>query len=119
MQIYYPANYTGPRSFPVEPEGYGFTITLSHGVIIEFTQTAVGCFDYDDDGQWDKPCNEQDNTTYSVQIYVKTGEPIITITVTWQPPYSGHTKTYRLDRSINLADYDDPKIHPDHTSQQR
>ena len=118
VQIYYPANYNGPRRLQGDPEGYGFSITLSDGVIAEFAQTAVGCHDYDRDGQWDRPCNEKDQSTYSVQIYIETGEPIVKITVTWQPPYSGRTATYTLDRSINLARYDDPKFHPDHTSQE-
>ncbi|MYG00425.1 cadherin repeat domain-containing protein [Candidatus Poribacteria bacterium] len=119
VQIYYPANYNGPRKLREDPAGYGFAVTLSDGFIKDFAQTAVDCWDYNDDGIYDKPCNETDNATYSVQIYVKTGEPIITITVTWQPPYSGRTATYTLDRSINLAKYDDPKYHEDHTSQQR
>ncbi|MDE0634712.1 MAG: hypothetical protein OXI43_02495 [Candidatus Poribacteria bacterium] len=119
VQIYYPANYNGPRKLREDPEGYGFSISLNHGKIKDFAQTAADCFDYDDDGQWDRPCNKKDNATYSVQIYVQTDEPKVEITVTWQPPYSGRTATYTLDRSINLARYDDPKFHPDHTSQER
>ena len=118
MHIYYPANYNGPRKQQEDPEGYGFSITLSDGDIIEFVQTAVDCFDYDADGEYDRPCNETDNATYSVQIYVQTGEPIIQITVTWQPPYSGRTQTYTLDRSINLARYGDPKYSEDHSNQE-
>ena len=118
MQIYYPANYNGPRKQQDDPEGYGFEVTLSDGIIKNFAQTAVPCFDHDKDGVYDRPCNETHMNTYSVQIYVQTGEPIITITVTWQPPYSGRTKTYTLDRSINLAKYGDPKYSEDHSNQE-
>jgi hypothetical protein len=119
VQIYYPADYgEGPRKLRENPEGYGFNITLSDGDITQFAQTAVPCFDYDGEDRWDKPCNE-DGNTYSVQIYVKTGEPTITITITWQPPFAGRTATYTLDRNINIAKYYDANYHPDHISQKR
>ncbi len=119
MQIYYPADYgDGPRKLRKNPEGYGFNITLSDGDITQFAQTAVPCFDYDDDGQSDRPCND-DGNTYSVQIYVKTGEPTIRITITWNPPHNGHNATYTLDRNINMAKYYEIGYSEDHTSQER
>ena len=109
IHIYYPENYNGPRKLREDPEGYGFTVTLSgtEARIRDFSQTVGGCYDYNKDGKYDKPCNrviEPSNpSTYSVQMYIQTTETILSITVNWKPPYSHLTKTYTLNAAVNIA----------------
>ncbi|MXV74864.1 hypothetical protein F4Z99_11365 [Candidatus Poribacteria bacterium] len=109
MQIYYPENYKGPRGLEEDPEGYGFTTTLGAGAeITQFAQTAGSCHDYDNDGNYDTPCNrviEPSNpSTYSVQVYIETEETTLSITVNWKSPYFHLTKTYTLNAAVNIAE---------------
>ena len=118
IQIYYPENYNGPRKLREDPEGYGFTVTLSgtEARIRNFSQTAGGCNDYNKDGKYDKPCNRvidpNNPSTYSVQMYIQTTETTLSITVNWKPPYAHLTKTYTLNAAVNIAEST-----LDHTSQ--
>ena len=118
VQIYYPENYTGPRGLEEDPKGYGFTISLDPGAeITQFSQTIGPCFDYDYDGNHDRPCNtviEPGNpSTYSVQIGIETMKTTISITVNWKSPYSHLTRTYTLNAAFNITGNS-----PHHTAQE-
>ncbi len=104
--IYYPAGYKVPPGF-VEGTGVpaGFTLTPSHSEKTVGVQTSAPC-----DEQDDKPCT--DGSEYSAQFRIRTNQTTITVTVTWDLPYSYLNDTYTLNAAVNIAQND-----RNHTSQ--
>ena len=110
IHIYYPSGYSVPPKFGEGDQPTGFTLTVSAGKITGYAETAIECHDYDNDGQDDRPCT--DGSVYSAQLFIETTMTTITITVTWDSPYSRLNNTYTLNAAVNIA-----RNHPDHTSQ--
>ena len=161
MWIYYPHNYVkddnndgledNPRGlgeYPINSRTgpgtstnpYGFTLSVSGGDIINFSQTIGICTDeligqsplleeyetidnraagQDNRDDWkDTPCRD-DGVDYSVQIFVESSAARITITLRWTHGiYAPQTQTFNIMKEINMKEWHESNYDPNHTNQE-